>query len=60
MVSLRATPKQIRSLRYHTLKGGRRGEHAVKLTGFYRLIFTMVDEQIDTIRIEEVSKHYGD
>jgi proteic killer suppression protein len=47
-------------LRCHELSGNRKGQYAVNLTGFYRLIFTMVDDRIDVIRIEEVSKHYGD
>ena len=47
-------------LRCHELAGNRKGHYAVNLTGFYRLIFTMVDDRVDVIRIEEVSKHYGD
>lgn len=47
-------------LRCHELSGNRKGQYAVNLTGFYRLIFTMVGDRIDVIRIEEVSKHYGD
>ena len=48
------------SLRYHPLKGDRKGQHAVTLTGRYRLIFTLRGERMKIIRIEEVSKHYGD
>ncbi len=47
-------------LRCHTLKGDRRGQYAVKLTGFYRLIFTLQGDSLEIARIEEVSKHYGD
>ena len=47
-------------LRCHELSGNRQGQYAVNLTGFYRLIFTLVDDRIDVIRVEEVSKHYGD
>jgi len=32
-------------LRCHPLKGDRQGQWAVKLTGFYRLIFTLEDEK---------------
>jgi len=50
----------IPSLRFHPLEGNRKGEFAVKLTGFYRLIITNDGETFDIARIEEVSKHYGD
>ena len=50
----------IRTLRCHELKGDRKGEWSLKLTGFYRLIFTLVGNQMKIARIEEVSKHYGD
>jgi proteic killer suppression protein len=46
-------------LRCHSLKGRREGQYAVKLTGFYRLIFTLRGESLESVRIEEVSKHYG-
>ena len=44
----------------HPLKGDRAGQWAVKLTGFYRLIFTLDGEQLEIALIEEVSKHYDD
>jgi proteic killer suppression protein len=44
----------------HPLKGSRKGEHAISLTGFYRLIFTLQGEQLEIVMLEEVSKHYGD
>jgi len=44
----------------HSLKGDRRGQYSIKLTGFYRLIFTLKDDALETAHIEEVSKHYGD
>jgi len=47
-------------LRCHELKGNRQGEWSVKLTGFYRLIFTLSGEQLEIVCIEEVSKHYDD
>ena len=47
-------------LRCHSLKGDRSGQYAVKLTGFYRLIFTLEGDSLTIVRIEEVSKHYGD
>ena len=50
----------IRTLRCHPLKGKRKGEWALDLTGFYRLIFTLHGENLEIARIEEVSKHYDD
>lgn len=47
-------------LKFHQLKGDRDGEYAIALTGFYRLIIRNVGEIYDIVRIEEVSKHYGD
>lgn len=47
-------------LRCHPLKGDRKGEYAVKLTGFYRLIFTVEGDNLHIAMIEEVSKHYDD
>ena len=47
-------------LECHPLKGNRYGQYAVKLTGFYRLIFTLLGDALEIAHIEEVSKHYGD
>lgn len=47
-------------LRCHPLTGNRQGQYAVKLTGFYRLIFTVAGGGLDIALIEEVSKHYDD
>ena len=47
-------------LHCHELKGRRQDQWAVRLTGFYRLIFTLAGEQLEIVCIEEVSKHYGD
>jgi len=44
----------------HPLKGNRQGQFAIKLTGFYRLIFTLRGNQMEIVCIEEVSKHYED
>ena len=44
----------------HPLKGNRKGQHAIKLTGFHRLIVTRRGDDLQVVRIEEVSKHYGD
>ena len=47
-------------LKCHPLKGDREGQYAISLTGFYRLIFTLVGESLEIVQIEEVSKHYDD
>jgi len=47
-------------LRCHALKGTRKGEYAINLSGFYRLIFTLTGSRLEIVMIEEVSKHYGD
>lgn len=51
---------RIPSLKFHPLTGNRKGEFAISLTGFYRLIITNDGDKFDIARIEEVSKHYGD
>jgi proteic killer suppression protein len=48
------------ALRCHPLKGKRIGQFSIKLTGFYRLIFTLKGEALEIVHIEEVSKHYDD
>ena len=50
----------IPTLDFHPLSGDRKGQFAIKLTGFYRLIITNDGEVFDIVKIEEVSKHYGD
>lgn len=52
--------KKLPGLHCHPLQGNRKGQWALKLTGFHRLIFTVSGDQLELVRIEEVSKHYGD
>lgn len=52
--------KKLPGLRCHPLKGDRAGQYAVNLTGRYRLIFTIEEEKLNIVMIEEVSKHYDD
>ena len=52
--------QKIPSLRFHPLKGNRKGEFAIRLTGYWRLIITNNGDTFDIARIEEVSDHYGD
>lgn len=51
---------ELPGLRCHPLSGDRKGQYAINLTGFYRLIFTMDGDSLTVVRIEEVSKHYDD
>lgn len=52
--------RSLPGLRFHSLSGDRRGQFAMNLTGFYRLIVTLHGAQLEIVQIEEVSKHYGD
>ena len=47
-------------LKCHPLTGDRKGQLAISLTGFYRLIFTVQEGRLTVVTIEEVSKHYDD
>lgn len=47
----------VRSLRLHPLRGQRTGEWAVVLHDRWRVILTFDG---DSVRIEEVTQHYGD
>ena len=49
-----------RPLRCHELQGKRAGQWAINLTDRYRLIFTVSGLEFDVVRVEEVTKHYGD
>lgn len=48
------------TLDFHPLKGNRKGQYALTLTGYWRLIITNDGEIFDIAKIEEVSDHYGD
>jgi plasmid maintenance system killer protein len=51
--------KRIRAFRAHELKGQRKGEWSITLTRRARLIVVpSADEK--AVRVEEVSRHYGD
>lgn len=45
---------------FHPLKGNRKGEYAINLTGFWRLIISNNGDKFDIAKIEEVSDHYGE
>jgi len=52
--------EKLPAIECHPLKGDRKGQWSVTLTGQMRLIFTLHGENRESVRIEEVSKHYGD
>lgn len=49
----------IRSMRLHPLKGSKKGELSIDLTGKWRLIVTKGETE-ECITISEVSNHYDD
>lgn len=50
--------RKLPGLRCHELKGNRKGQWAINLTGFFRLIFSLEGEKLHIACVEEVSKHY--
>jgi proteic killer suppression protein len=44
----------------HPLKGRRKDQYGAVLVGRWRLIFSLQGDKASIIRVEEVSKHYGD
>lgn len=48
------------SLHLHALHGNRKGQYALTLVGRWRLIVAFREGPPPIVRIEEVSKHYGD
>lgn len=52
--------REFRSVDFHALTGDRKGQYALRLDGFYRLIVTFHDRRMSVVQVEEVSKHYGD
>ncbi|PIU26291.1 MAG: plasmid maintenance system killer [Candidatus Aquicultor secundus] len=43
---------------FHPLREDREGQYALELTGRMRLIVTLKGDELQIVRIEEVSKHY--
>ena len=52
--------RRLPGLRFHALSGRCEGQYAINLNGFYRLIVTLEGAELQIVRVEEVSKHYGD
>jgi proteic killer suppression protein len=55
-----AEVRKLPGLECHPLKGNRKGQFGVTLIGRWRLIFSLQGDKARIIRVEEVSKHYGD
>ncbi len=51
---------QMPSLRFHALKGDRAGQYALSLAERARLIVSFPEKGRKSVRVEEVSQHYGD
>ena len=49
----------IRSMRLHPLKGSKRGELSIHLTGKWRLLVTIGDTE-ESVIVRKVSNHYDD
>lgn len=50
----------LKSLRLHSLKGARKGQHGLSLDVEWRMVVRFEGERWTVVRIEEVSRHYGD
>jgi plasmid maintenance system killer protein len=50
----------LKALDMHPLKGARSGQHAIRLGERERLIVAFEDDAWTIVRVEEVSRHYGD
>ena len=54
------TLRLIRALRFHALKGDRKGQYAIDLDEAYRLILKFEGKAMTIVQVEEVSHHYDD
>ena len=52
--------RRLPGLRFHALSGSREAQYAINLNSYYRLIVTLEGAELQIVRVEEVSKHYGD
>jgi len=63
MLKAAADMQEVRGLpviRCHPLKGDKKGKWAITVIGRIRLVFSLYGASMERIRIEEVSRHYGD
>ncbi len=51
---------KVPSLRFHAMKGTKRGHHSITLVDRWRMEISFQDDALTIVRIEEVSAHYGD
>jgi plasmid maintenance system killer protein len=52
--------RNFKALHFHALEGARAGQYAIRLDDAWRLIVSFDDKGMTIVRVEEVSKHYGD
>jgi proteic killer suppression protein len=52
--------RKLPGLDCHPLKGRRKSQFGITLHDRWRLIFSLLGDKTKIIRVEEVSKHYGD
>ena len=52
--------RSFKALHFHALEGARDGQYAVRLDDAWRLIVSFDDKGMTIVRVEAVSKHYGD
>jgi hypothetical protein len=45
---------------FHPLKGDQKGRHALTLIDRWRMVVSFRDDALTIVRVEEVTKHYGD
>jgi len=51
---------KIPSLNFHPLKGDKQGLYSITLVGRWRMEVSFQDERLTIVRVEEVTRHYGD
>ena len=51
---------KVAALRFHPLKGDRKGEYGITLIDRWRMVVSFRDDALTIVRIEGVSAHYGD
>ena len=50
----------LKSFRLHPLKGARKGQHGLNLDVEWRMVVRFEGARWTVVRVEEVSRHYGD
>jgi plasmid maintenance system killer protein len=52
--------RPFKALHFHALEGAKSGQYAIRLDDAWRLVVSFDDKGMTIVRVEEVSKHYGD